>query len=136
MKIYLAAPFKDRAIMQAAYADTIEAKGHTITHKWWNTEDVAEAVRTDLFNRERASEDVQGVLDCDLMILINSAKSEGKALEQGIAIAEGKPIIAIGKRGEHSQNVFHYLSNYIWVDDLFQALTTLNIVAWLLKEQA
>ncbi len=125
MKVYVAAPWVDRAIA-TAIAEAIRASGHQITHEWWRFENVPEGNRNDEFHRICAIVDSYGVRDADVVVLLNSSKSEGKAVEQGIAIALGKKIIAIGKRGEHSKNVFHYMDNYIWVDDLEGALGLLN----------
>lgn len=71
--------------------------------------------RTAPYLKEQGEKDTQGVIDADVMVLLNSAKSEGKAVEQGIAIAMCIPIIAIGERGAQSNNVFHYMDDYTWV---------------------
>lgn len=133
MMIYLAAPWKDLDQMPAI-ADQIEALGHQITHKWWLAESVPEVHRTPEFLKQMAALDTAGVKAAKLVVLINSAKSEGKSLEQGIAIADGKPIVAVGKIGEHSKNVFHYLPNYLWVTTLDELYTTLKTIKWLLQE--
>jgi len=125
MKIYVAAPWKERE-KASEYAGKIRDLGHTITHEWWRFENVPEGNRNDEFHRICAIVDSYGVRDADVVVLLNSMKSEGKAVEQGIAIALGKKIIAVGKRGEHSKNVFHYMDNYIWVDDFDRALALLT----------
>ncbi len=127
MNIYIAAPWAHRAQMPAI-ATKFEDAGHEITHKWWEVEDVPEDTRSEEALRDQAILDVEGVLNGEVMVLINSAKSEGKALEQGIAIASGKEIYAVGQRGEHSKNVFHYLDNYTWfntVEDVIEVMETL-----------
>lgn len=70
----------------------------------------------------QALKDLQGVLKANLLIVLNTAKSEGKATEQGIAIADGKPIIAVGERGVVTSNIFHYLMNYRWVKTIEDAV--------------
>ena len=125
-KVYIAAPWRDKTKMPEI-ARQVEAAGHTITHKWWLVEDVPEDTRSMEDSKEQALDDVYGVMSADLMILINSAKSEGKSLEQGVAIADGKDIIAVGKLGEFSKNVFHYLENYHWVDTLQEGLEWLAL---------
>jgi nucleoside 2-deoxyribosyltransferase len=134
MKIYLAAPWAHRGDM-AGIAAQIEGLGHSLTWKWWETPDIPEGDwgnETKL--REQAKNDLEGVRSADLVVVINSAKSEGKAFEQGVAISHGKPIIIVGKRGEHSQNVFHYLTEYRWVDDVNSMLEVLETIKWLLRE--
>lgn len=118
VKIYLAAPWVERENMEVT-ARVFETAGHQITHKWW---DVVGDEKDSEFLRTCAIEDVQGVLQADVVVLINSAKSEGKAVEQGIAITAGIPIIAVGMLGEFSLNVFHYLDNYTWVSNVSEAL--------------
>lgn len=121
MKVYIAAPFVDRARMPEI-AEKVEAMGHTVTRKWWEVEDLRQDPKASF---DCASLDALGVMEADLMLLINSAKSEGKAVEQGIAIANGMPIIAVGKLEEHGNNIFHYLEHYEWVPDLETALDVL-----------
>lgn len=121
MNVYIAAPWRSRFEMKAI-AEKVELYGHTITHKWWEIEDIPEEARTASLLKEQALKDVEGVINADVVLLVNSAKSEGKATESGIAIASGKPIIAIGRRGEHSQNVFHYLDNFNWVGTVEEAI--------------
>ena len=134
IRIYCAAPWKTKDRMPAI-AGLLEANGHTLTHKWWEAEDTPESDRTAEILRAQAKSDVQGVLDAQVVVVINSAKSEGKATEQGIAIAHRKPIICIGKRGEHSANVFQYLPNYRWVDTIEEAVDILNTLTWLLEAE-
>jgi nucleoside 2-deoxyribosyltransferase len=121
LKIYLAGVWTNRAEMPA-YAKTLENLGHEITHKWWLTEAGPYETRTLESKQANALLDVNGVVEADLLLLINSAKSEGKAVEQGIAIGLGIPIIAVGTPGEHSKNIFHFLNCYEWVATFNEAL--------------
>lgn len=135
MKIYIAAPWKTRSEMPEI-ASKLEAQGHTITKKWWDVEDVAEeSARAPEVLRQQAVDDFEGVRTADLVLVINSAKSEGKAFEQGVAVAHSKPIIIVGKRGEFSANVFHYLDSYRWTETVEGALDILKTIKWLLKER-
>lgn len=132
MNVYIAAPWKDRVTMPDVAAQ-LENAGHTITHKWWLTENGGDVpVRGDdrtTFMSEMANQDFDGVMSADIVVLINSCKSEGKSVEQGIALAFDKDIIAVGKRGEFSNNVFHYMDNYIWVDSVEEAIKELDNVS-------
>lgn len=107
MKIYIAAPWIHRDTMPAI-ATELESYGATITHKWWETE--SDKVRTVEDHQWNAYQDKVGVQTADAVLVINSASSEGKAVEQGIALGLGIPIFIVGTRGEHSKNIFHYLS--------------------------
>lgn len=121
MNLYLAAPWADRAQM-GAISTQFEQAGHRITHKWWECEDVPEDQKNDALHRWHATLDRDGVLRADRLILINTSKSEGKAVEQGIAMTANIPIIAVGKLGGISKNVFHYLPDYTWVDYVEEAV--------------
>src|ERR1700681_2522273 len=46
---------------------------------------------------------------------LNLESSEGKAVEQGIALGAGIPIVGVGVPGS---NVFQHLPEYTWVADL------------------
>lgn len=129
MRVYIAAPWRDKAIMPDIASKFLNA-GHVVTHAWWKTEDIPENERTVEALRKQAQWDVEGVKAADLVVVLNSSKSEGKSVEQGIAIADKKPILAVGKRGEHSANVFHYLINYKWVDSVDEALKVLDTIQW------
>ena len=112
MKVYIAAPWIERDWIRV-FAQQFDDRGITITHRWWDVEgDFADHPRMQLC----AKCDVQGVRNADVLVLYDAHKSEGKAVEQGIAIALNKPIVALGVIGAQSQNVFHHLDNYIWVD--------------------
>lgn len=125
MKIYIAAPWSDRSIVPA-YAAVLEQASYILTHKWWEVPEVGETEDKHEILRQQAILDRRGVKEADVILLINSGKSEGKAVEQGIAVALGKPIVAIGKLGAFSKNVFHYLDNYYWRDTFKDALKTLK----------
>ncbi|MBX4181762.1 nucleoside 2-deoxyribosyltransferase [Candidatus Parcubacteria bacterium] len=128
LEIYLAGPWADRHLMPEI-ASKFEAIGCVCTHKWWEIEDVDEVERTPALLRKQAEMDRDGVEKAKLMILINSSKSEGKAVEQGIAIANHIPIIAVGKRGEFSKNVFHYLPLYFWSESIEAVLPVVDFIA-------
>jgi nucleoside 2-deoxyribosyltransferase len=112
-RVYVAAPYVARREANRVACE-LHNKDYEITQHWWDFEGT-EQEKGAGFLKMCAELDYRGVRTADAMFLLNSAKSEGKAVEQGIAIALGIPIIAVGIRGEFSQNVFHYLPNYHWV---------------------
>jgi nucleoside 2-deoxyribosyltransferase len=125
--VYLAAPWIDKGVMEER-AGLFEKAGYSITHKWWNY-DGDELEEKDEFLETCARQDWQGVLDADAVVVFNTSKSEGKAVEQGIALASHIPIIVIGKRGEVSKNVFHYLDScYWWVPTVEAAIESMQEV--------
>jgi hypothetical protein len=130
VKIYIAAPWADKDKMPEIAS---KFDKHEITHRWWDVDskDGYDAPHAKL--AKQAIDDVTGVSDADLVVLINSAKSEGKAFEQGVAVTLNKPIVAVGKLGEHSLNVFHYLPSYRWVDSVEDAVKVLDTIQWLVN---
>ena len=108
MRIYIAAPWTHKADA-ARVASLLEAAGHTITKRWWEHREVPGYLTADHSNddelTEQALQDIDGVLTADVFVLLNYEKSEGKAVETGIALAVGIPIIVVGGRS----NLFHYL---------------------------
>lgn len=108
MKVYIAAPWTRKALA-ASYAAVLEASGHTITKRWWEHREVPGYLTDDHTNdaelAQQALEDIDGVLAADVFVLLNLEKSEGKAVETGIALAAGIPIVVVGPRS----NIFHYL---------------------------
>ena len=116
MKIYLAAPWVRREEAKAAAAQAVEA-GHTITHDWWNHE----AGNEDTDELERLGRlDYDAVRTCEAFIVLNLEKSEGKSVEQGIALyghldgpAGPYYLIGVGPRGT---NIFQNLACWLWVD--------------------
>lgn len=109
MKVYLAAPWVERDRL-AGIAAAFEAEGHTITERWWEHEDVpgypnhtTPAEDAELANQ--GIKDFMGVLMADAMVLVNSCKSEGKAVETGIALTKGMPVIVVGVKS----NIFHWM---------------------------
>lgn len=128
MKIYVAGPWarKDEA---ARVAQQIEDMGHRITMDWWNHDHPWEATAA---LRKSAQEDIQAVINADLMVVLNSQTSEGKAVEQGIAIMQGMPIMIVGDRTT-TKNIFHHLDNYTWLgdlDELWEALEAYEEPSW------
>lgn len=112
MKVYIAAPWVRRA-------DAIEigkqftAAGIEVTSRWFHhpgdpndatglTSDAREV-------RRQALEDIEDVKRSDALVVLNLQKSEGKAVETGIAIANDIPFISVGKRS----NIFQSLGTEV-----------------------
>lgn len=127
MKVYLAAPWVDKQQAQEV-ADILVRQGHCITTRWWEHRDVP-GYRTGNETRDEMAElaeqaqlDLDGVLSADVFVLMNSTVSEGKAVETGVAICSGVPVIILGKRS----NLFHYCDMVELVDDIDQLLMCLD----------
>lgn len=122
-RIYVAAPWADREKIPSI-AQSVEALGLTITHKWWEFEGEEEDTTWE-FKQVCAAKDIKGVRTADIVLLLNSEKSEGKAIEQGLAIAYGIPILCVGDMSKR-MNIFQTLDNYVWVETVEQALQVLQ----------
>lgn len=122
MKVYIAAPWTHKEEAKR-YAEALEAAGHTITKKWWEHREVPGYLDPAIGVIERkeleqqAAEDIAGVLDSDAFVLLNLEKSEGKAVETGVAVTSAL-ILAYGHSAKGVQkfvlvggksNLFHYV---------------------------
>lgn len=67
--------------------------------------------------------DMFDVIRADVVLVLNLAKSEGKAVEQGIALAREIPIIVVGL---DRFNVFQYLPQYTFVKTVEEAIQLLK----------
>lgn len=95
-------------------AKELEKAGFTVTARWIkqvpkNLSMEYDYTKDTTINDERGKEqslmDLHDVKKADAMVVLNSCKSEGKAVEQGVALATGKPIIIIGRK----LNIFQWL---------------------------
>lgn len=123
-RIYIAAPWIERETMPAI-AKQVEARGWNITHKWWEFEGEEEDTSWE-FKQLCAAKDIRAVRTADVVLLINSVKSEGKAVEQGIALAYGIPIVIVGDKTKR-MNLFQTLNDYWWVKTVDEALHILDV---------
>jgi nucleoside 2-deoxyribosyltransferase len=115
--VYLAGPWADRAKMPAI-ATVFEAAGFTITHKWW-LEETGQNPDPD-HGQRCALNDLHGVCNADAVVVLNTLYSEGKAVEQGLALGQGIPLCLIGK---NPHNVFYHLDSIEKVDTVEEALS-------------
>lgn len=123
-KVYVAAPWQDRARANEI-AIMLVSRGFQITHDWWMYEG-EEKDESHEFLQRCAELDVQGVKDADIVIVLNTQKSEGKAVEQGLAIGWKKPIICITEKGAPTSNIFYNLPCYTHVNDIDTAIAIMT----------
>ena len=103
---YVAAPYIHRTQVQE-HITKIHTAGWKTNSRWAEEDLSSECLKN------RAMIDVEGVINADGLIYVNSALSEGKATELGIAIALLKPIIIVGERSyteRSNNNIFLNLS--------------------------
>src|SRR4030095_3467753 len=72
--------------------------------------------------REQARIDLEDIRRARCLVVLNHVKSEGKVVEQGIALALGKPVIVVGGK----TNIFHYLKEVKLCKNLSKAVKELR----------
>lgn len=125
MRVYIAAPWvrREEAIEEGK---KFEAAGHTVTSRWFYHEsaggdpkDPTGAGAPIKRLQDQATEDIYDVLTSDALVVLNLERSEGKAVETGVAMASGVPVISVGKRG----NIFLTLCTEVeTVEEAIEAL--------------
>ncbi len=126
MIVYTAAPWVNR-VAARELRTKLQAQGHVVVSRWLDF--VGEAsIPAEPGSRDakvlhaEAIHDFEDIDKADVLVVLNSTLSEGKAVEQGYAMAFDMPIIAIGV----PSNVFHYIDEiYTWVPDVEGALAVL-----------
>lgn len=122
-KVYLAAPFVYKIYAQRVRS-AFEAAGIRVTSRWLDFQlPRGESVASAATLRKEAEYDLEDLNDADALVLLNLEKSEGKAFEQGYAVACGLPVIGIGAP---ANCVFHHLSWYTWVETVRDAITVIR----------
>ena len=101
-------------------ATRLTEAGFEVTSRWLR--DHGDSTDPLVLRRE-AQADWDDVKSADVLVVLNIRKSEGKATEQGLALAHGKKIIGVGLPGN---NIFHHLPHYTWVNDSVGVINTLN----------
>ena len=127
LRVYVAGPWDCRNAAREV-AELLEKECKVIiTRDWWNHEAGEHDTKA---LAKLAREDVNAVREADVMVLLNFAKSEGKAVEQGIAIAEGIPIFALNGQGSVvGASIFHHLGAYTWFSTLAHLMKGLDTYA-------
>jgi hypothetical protein len=118
MRIYVAAPWIRRADAKDV-ALRLKDDGHFVQSIWHDQHQDTDDPMT--LARE-AQVDFVGVISSDIVLVLNLEKSEGKAVEQGVAIGFEIPIMVVGERS----NIFHYLPVVTLVPTVDAALAELR----------
>ncbi len=123
MKIYVAGPWVRKAEVIEA-ANLLRAEGHFITSRWFEhvgdpKDNTGSSLPADEI-RFQAEQDILDVLAADVIVVLNLEKSEGKAVETGVALANGIPLISVGKRS----NIFQILGTEVATIEEAVALLT------------
>ena len=109
---YVAAPWAERPLSAKA-AEELEAAGFVVTSRWIDKH-LPKTSESGLdfdpaILKVEATNDAEDVFNADIFILLNTQKrgeeTSGKAVETGMAMAWGKPVILVGPE----TNIFHFL---------------------------
>ena len=118
---YIAAPWDMKAEAKRI-AKWFVADGWNNTARWLELGDDLDSTHY----KAEAVNDVVDVANSDVLILLNSQKrgeeTSGKAVEMGMAIAWGLPVIVIGEWS----NVFHFLPGVKMVKTIEEAVAVAN----------
>lgn len=118
-KIYVAAPWTHRAHAEDV-AKQLIIMGYNVTYPWWAIDGGSDAPE---FLTWCAGKDAEAVRACDVFLLLNLEKSEGKAFESGMAYTLGKELVGVGTVGS---NLFQWLPEWRWFGVAGDALDYLH----------
>lgn len=102
LDIYVAGSWKDRENIHSTWIKNLKRKGHKITHDWTQSEKERETKRDLEYHKNCARKDIEGVINCDLMVVImDSSNSDysyrGTWTEIGARIGANKILEECGK---------------------------------------
>lgn len=107
MKIYVASKFEEGPFVKKVM-ESLESAGHTITHDWTGESSAGkEGDELKQYLLKCATWDLEGVMSCDLLLLLNHPHGKGMFTEMGIALALRKPVIIV--KPEVANNIFFHL---------------------------
>jgi nucleoside 2-deoxyribosyltransferase len=116
MKVYVAAPWVRREDAKA-FGERLLNAGIVVTSRWFNHQgdpsDNTGGKLDPVEVQRQAREDIFDVCQADFLVVLNLERSEGKAVETGIAISNGIPVISVGKRS----NIFQSLGYEVASED-------------------
>jgi nucleoside 2-deoxyribosyltransferase len=107
VKCYIAGPWTDRKGVVSDMRDALIAAGFTVTASWIDSIDTDDPAGLIV----AAKQDIEDIYKSDVFILINQQprgqETSGKAVETGIAMTLGLPILGLGEK----TNIFHHLEH-------------------------
>ncbi len=111
MKFYVAAKFESKQEVRKLY-DLLKSKGHEITVDWTLHKAIKPYKENQELAKQYASEDINGLKDCDVFIIIGNDYGKGLHAELGAAILSNilfqRPLIyAIGEHNTKCMFYFH-----------------------------
>lgn len=120
-RIYLAGPWVRRAEVRIARNVFVQS-GITVGSRWIDFDAGSVNEYDPSVQAREALNDWEDLHEAEALVLLNLEKSEGKAVETGIALTRGIPVIVIGQR----TNVFHHLPQVHIVETIGDAIARLH----------
>ena len=122
MKIYIASKFENKTQVQDVMGQ-LQAMGHEITFDW-TVHDAGGKTQEELpaYLSMCADQDAIGVMQADLLFLIDHPACKGAYTELGLAVAFEKPVVVVKAINSPltgmKQNIFMHLPEVTHVDDV------------------
>jgi nucleoside 2-deoxyribosyltransferase len=112
-QVYVAGSFYEKAAVREAQT-ALKDLGFKISHDWTGedaTGKTGEALNT--FLQYSATDDFNGVMACDFVVLLNNEKCFGAMVEFGMALALGRVVYVVGP--QLRDNIFYHLPEQMGV---------------------
>jgi len=120
MKVYVATKFEEATLAKRTM-EALEVDGHSITHDWTGENSSGkEGEELRKYLLKCALADLNGVKDCDVLILLNHPHGKGMFTELGMALAFGKKVIVYAP--ERANNIFFSLPHCTLVQTIGEAI--------------
>lgn len=127
MKIYVASKFERKDEVREVQA-FLRDNGHEISSDW-TQHDYSDVPKEEqpAFLRKCAMEDLFGVIEADMLILMPDKTAGAHFTELGIALGLCIPIIVLGhKPDEHARNIFYNLSCLVFCNTVDEVLAQIR----------
>jgi nucleoside 2-deoxyribosyltransferase len=126
VRVYVAAKYEERArLVPEVYAKLREG-GHVITHDWTGeSDDNIPPREIDAYHAACASDDIDGVMRADALVLLPHERGKGLYVELGIAFARKIPVICWKYDGELPDCIFLMHPDVIHVESMTEVVETL-----------
>lgn len=118
MKVFVAARFGQKEKVRALYEE-LEKRGHEVIFDWTKHKPIKPYIDNQELSARYSNEDIMGVFDCDIFILLADEAGTGMHIEFGAAlitniICGGEPkIYVVGEHNARSMFYFHSAVNRV-----------------------
>lgn len=122
MKFYIASRFDKKKEIKNVM-QFLQNRGHTVTTDWTKHKPIKPYSEHQEIAKDYAIEDMEGVKNCDIFILLSDEAGTGIYIELGVALALGKKIFVVGPHDDRSMFFFHpQVARRTTIDEVFKEL--------------